>query len=185
MHLIVCVCVCLYECVCVCICMDVCVCVFFILMYVHLCVHVCVCACMCVNMCQFCCWCKIFMFVCVTDCDLGSTDCACSDREQQMSGALDIVTGFHVLDGEKHIFVLEGLRDRAIKQLWEALPRPENSGIDHWTLGCLLPCACSCLHLPIKPYCIVLCCIILCCCVVLYCIVLYCIIPPEVRPGDL
>ncbi|XP_071485699.1 uncharacterized protein [Diadema antillarum] len=44
---------------------------------------------------------------------------------QQKSPDLDIVTGFQILDGEKHIFVLEGLRDSAISQLWQNLPRPQ------------------------------------------------------------
>ncbi|CAH1265877.1 KIAA1257 [Branchiostoma lanceolatum] len=45
--------------------------------------------------------------------------------EQQKSKSLDIVTGFQVLDGELHVFVLEGLRDKAIHRIWSALPRPE------------------------------------------------------------
>ncbi|XP_077982883.1 uncharacterized protein LOC144437742 [Glandiceps talaboti] len=45
-------------------------------------------------------------------------------EEQQRSRTLDIVTGFQVMDGEIHIFVLEGLRDEAIHKLWHTLPRP-------------------------------------------------------------
>ncbi|XP_070557636.1 uncharacterized protein [Ptychodera flava] len=44
-------------------------------------------------------------------------------EEQQRSRNLDIVTGFQVMDGEMHIFVLEGLRDEAIKKIWQKLPR--------------------------------------------------------------
>lgn len=48
---------------------------------------------------------------------------------QQQSRTLDIITGFQVLDGSQHLFVLEGLRDQAIKEVWETLPQPENSGL--------------------------------------------------------
>ena len=32
------------------------------------------------------------------------------------------------MDGDKHVFVLEGLRDRAISYVWENVPAPEHSG---------------------------------------------------------
>ncbi|KAL5013481.1 hypothetical protein ScPMuIL_007751 [Solemya velum] len=49
--------------------------------------------------------------------------------EQQTSKDLDIVTGFQVMDGTMHMFVLEGLRARCIHDLWQALPQPENSHV--------------------------------------------------------
>ncbi|XP_048243138.1 uncharacterized protein LOC124146111 isoform X2 [Haliotis rufescens] len=49
--------------------------------------------------------------------------------EQQESRELDIITGFQVLDGNMHLFVLEGLRDKAVHVLWEALPQPHDSDV--------------------------------------------------------
>ncbi|XP_056000936.1 uncharacterized protein LOC130048351 isoform X2 [Ostrea edulis] len=49
--------------------------------------------------------------------------------EQQRSRDLDILTGFQLMDGDKHIFVLEGLRDQAITCVWENVPAPENSDV--------------------------------------------------------
>lgn len=57
-----------------------------------------------------------------------SNFCCVWFREQQKSRDLDIMTGFQVMDGDKHVFVLEGLRDRAISYIWENVPAPENSG---------------------------------------------------------
>jgi hypothetical protein len=45
-----------------------------------------------------------------------------SYREQKESKTLNILTGFQIIDGVRQIFVLEGLRDEAIKRLTENLP---------------------------------------------------------------
>ncbi|XP_069101496.1 uncharacterized protein [Argopecten irradians] len=49
--------------------------------------------------------------------------------EQQKSRTLNIVTGFQVMDGVMHLFLLEGLHEQAIKTLWNSLPKPEKSDV--------------------------------------------------------
>ena len=41
---------------------------------------------------------------------------------------LDIITGFHVSDGELHIVVLEGLKKGGMEQLWDSLPHNSTQG---------------------------------------------------------
>lgn len=60
--------------------------------------------------------------------------------EQQNDPDLDIVTGFQLLDGVMHLFVLEGLADKAIKVIWESLPKPEHSGTYWYTVHTAIFC---------------------------------------------
>ncbi|XP_021347646.1 uncharacterized protein LOC110446691 isoform X2 [Mizuhopecten yessoensis] len=49
--------------------------------------------------------------------------------EQQQSRTLNIITGFQVMDSVMHLFMLEGLHNRAIKTLWNLLPKQEKSDV--------------------------------------------------------
>ncbi|KAG8430974.1 hypothetical protein GDO86_019631, partial [Hymenochirus boettgeri] len=43
-------------------------------------------------------------------------------EDQKDDCTLDVITGFHVMDGAMHLLVLEGLMDRGIRELWETIP---------------------------------------------------------------
>lgn len=46
---------------------------------------------------------------------------ACKTRVQiQERPQLDVLTGFHLLDGEVHLFVLEGVADQGLRRLWDS-----------------------------------------------------------------
>lgn len=55
-------------------------------------------------------------------------------RDQRKDKTLDIITGFQVLDGQYHVFVLEGLATQGIKRLWENLPRPQEKDITRFNV---------------------------------------------------
>ncbi|XP_048403547.1 uncharacterized protein cfap92 isoform X2 [Stegostoma tigrinum] len=44
------------------------------------------------------------------------------ESELKESSKQDILTGFHVMDGKIHLFVLEGLRNEGLRKLWRNLP---------------------------------------------------------------
>ncbi|KAM5148070.1 uncharacterized protein CFAP92 [Mantella aurantiaca] len=41
--------------------------------------------------------------------------------DQKRDITLDVITGIHIMDGSIHLFILEGLKEKAIKELWETL----------------------------------------------------------------
>ena len=52
-----------------------------------------------------------------------------SSRDQKASKTLDILTGFQIIDGVRHIFVLEGLRDEGINEIVGKLLLDETKGM--------------------------------------------------------
>ncbi len=42
---------------------------------------------------------------------------------------MDLITGFHILDGKVQILILEGLKDKGLKELYQNIMRQENDGI--------------------------------------------------------
>ena len=46
-------------------------------------------------------------------------------RAQETNPNLNIITGFHLFDDERHLFILEGRKDEAIDILYRNLPKPE------------------------------------------------------------
>jgi hypothetical protein len=46
-------------------------------------------------------------------------------RAQETSPTLNIITGFHLFDDERHVFILEGRKEDAIDILYKQLPKPE------------------------------------------------------------
>ena len=48
--------------------------------------------------------------------------------EQMESHECDIITGFHIEDRERHVFVLEGLHRMGIRELWTNLPHHPTQG---------------------------------------------------------
>ena len=46
--------------------------------------------------------------------------------EEQTSKQFDIITGFHLISGNSHLFVLEGLIDSGIKTIFDGIQRNKN-----------------------------------------------------------
>ncbi|XP_044157495.1 uncharacterized protein KIAA1257 homolog [Bufo gargarizans] len=49
----------------------------------------------------------------------------CLTDDQKGDTSLDVITGIHIMDGDIHLFILEGLRQNAVKELWETVPSRE------------------------------------------------------------
>jgi len=46
-------------------------------------------------------------------------------EKEQADQSLDIITGCQIIDGEYHIFILEGLANKGVQRLWNELEHPE------------------------------------------------------------
>lgn len=50
-------------------------------------------------------------------------------KEQMTSGECNVITGFHMEDSEHHVIVLEGLKTRGLKKIWEESPHHTTKGV--------------------------------------------------------
>lgn len=48
--------------------------------------------------------------------------------DQISSNQCDVVTGFHIEDTKKHIFVLEGLHWKGLQKVWKEVPHHTSEG---------------------------------------------------------
>ena len=73
---------------------------------------------------------RIRMYICVLYVCMHTYVCTYVPpfSEEMEDHELDIITGFQVSDGERHIVVLEGLKKGGMEQLWETLPHNSTQG---------------------------------------------------------
>lgn len=48
------------------------------------------------------------------------------NKEQSEDNGLNLITGFYMITGKNHLFVLEGLKDVGVKSIFELIPRNKN-----------------------------------------------------------
>ena len=55
-------------------------------------------------------------------------------REEMADSKCNVITGYHIDDGEKHFVICEGLAHDGIKQVWDNMPHHSTQGTVSWCL---------------------------------------------------